>query len=213
MASKVALFWCCLLVAVHHLSAAADEALPPSCDVQHIALGLQGAVECGENLPWTHEQAAALLVSMKNLTDNLHKHQMKACQGAEPKQCPDPEIPRNGGLVCATAAGKRFCKPLCNNGFDFHFLRRSHPYNECSEQRGYRWDTYNIGSNSLAYCRDAVVQISGADSAYFPKGQDCLAHKSDNQLQAAVIRNFTTELKNAGVKEEIRDACLVCGGP
>lgn len=37
----------------------------------------QGAVKCSENLQMSAEQAAALLLSMRNLTDTLYDHQLK----------------------------------------------------------------------------------------------------------------------------------------
>lgn len=40
---------------------------------------LQVVVECGEKLPseWSAQQTAALLLSMRTLTDTLHKYQLK----------------------------------------------------------------------------------------------------------------------------------------
>lgn len=55
------------------------------------------------------------------------------------------------------------------------------------------------------------VQISGAQSAYFPKHQDCLTTKSSIQLQNNTLQNFIKELKDKGVQGEAQYACLVCG--
>lgn len=37
----------------------------------------QAAAECGQNLTWSREQAAAAVISMRSLTDLLHKHLQK----------------------------------------------------------------------------------------------------------------------------------------
>ncbi|XP_035519788.1 uncharacterized protein si:ch1073-126c3.2 isoform X2 [Morone saxatilis] len=172
---------------------------------------LQVAAECGENLQLSAEQTAVLLLSLRNLTDYLHKHQLKECQGAEPKECPEPEVPQNGGLACVTVAKKRYCKPLCNNGYDFGFIRRSRLYDECSNHTGNKWKSQYIGGNKLAVCNEASIQVSGAKTAYFPEDRDCLTTKSSSQLWGTIIEVFTTELKNQGVQGEPQYACLVCG--
>ncbi|XP_042290252.1 uncharacterized protein si:ch1073-126c3.2 [Thunnus maccoyii] len=148
---------------------------------------------------------------MRNLTDTVHKHQLRECQGAEPKKCPEAEVPENGGLACVTVANKRYCKPLCNHGYDFGFLRRSRFYDECSEQTGYKWSTQYVGGNKLAVCNEASIQVSGAKTAYFPKDQDCLTTKKNSQLQDSIMEDLTTELKSQGIQGEQQFACLVCG--
>lgn len=60
---------------------------------------------------------------------------------------------------------------------------------------------------------EALFQVSGAKTAYFPKDQDCITTKSSSQLQNRIIEDLTTELKNKGIKGEPRHACLVCGRP
>ena len=67
---------------------------------------------------------------------------------------------------------------------------------------GWTWRTF---PPSLA----ASSQISGAQSAYFPKDQDCLRTKS--QLQDSYIRMAVAELRSRGVDGHRHDACLVCG--
>uniref|UniRef100_A0A8C4EJF7 Si:ch1073-126c3.2 n=1 Tax=Dicentrarchus labrax TaxID=13489 RepID=A0A8C4EJF7_DICLA len=170
---------------------------------------LQVAVECGENLQLSAEQTAVLLLSVRNLADSLHKHHLKECQGAEPKECPEPEVPENGALACVTVSNKRYCKPLCNNGYDFAWLRTGRLYEECGNHTGNKWISQYIGGNKLAECKEASIQVSGAKTAYFP--QDCLTTKSSSQLQGTIIEVFTTELKNQGVQGEPQYACLVCG--
>ncbi|TNM99423.1 hypothetical protein fugu_012456 [Takifugu bimaculatus] len=105
------------------------------------------------------------------------------------------------GLVCVTAANRRFCKPLCNNGFDFAFLRRSRLYDECSERTKYKWDSQYVGGNTLAVCSEALLQISGAKTAYFPENQTCLTTKSSSQHQSDVIRTF---IRGAGGSKRVR---------
>ncbi|XP_041866646.1 uncharacterized protein si:ch1073-126c3.2 [Melanotaenia boesemani] len=179
---------------------------------ERLSADLKMAAECGEKPPsqWSAHQRAELLNYMRNLTETLHKHQLKECQDAEPKECRHAEVPSNGGLVCVTVAYKRYCKPLCNSGYDFSFLRRSRLFDECSKQTGYMWNSQYIG-NKLAVCNEAPIQISGESSAYFPKDQDCLTTKSNSQLSNSVIEVFTTELKSRGIPAEPQLACLVCG--
>ncbi|KAK2921585.1 uncharacterized protein si:ch1073-126c3.2 [Channa argus] len=215
MASKAALVWLCLL-AVLSSSVAQHETLRNNCTSQlfeDVSNNLKVAIGCGENLPpaMTAEQTAALLQSMKSLSDSLHKQQLKECHGALPKTCPDAEVPVNGGLTCVTVNNKRYCKPLCNHGYDFAFLRRSRLYDECSEQTRHKWNTQYVGGNKLAVCSEASIQVSGANSAYFPKDQDCLVTKSSIQLLNNTIEVFTTELKNQGIQGKPQYPCLVCG--
>ncbi|XP_042358584.1 uncharacterized protein LOC121954908 [Plectropomus leopardus] len=213
MALQGALICFCSL-AVLSSSAAQDDTLPPKCDLQKTLLNhLKEAEECGEDLPseWSTEATAKVLLTMKNLTETLHKHQLKGCQGAEPQKCPAAEVPKNGGLACVTVANTSYCKPLCSHGYDFAFLRRSRLYEKCGEQTGYKWETQYIGGNTLAVCNEAPFQISGANTAYFPKDQGCLTTKSNSQLQRDVISVFTAELKSHNVQGEPQSSCLVCG--
>ncbi|XP_022603906.1 uncharacterized protein LOC111223887 [Seriola dumerili] len=220
MALKGLLLWICSL-AVLSSSAAADETVPRNCSSQtqlmeRLSADLKVAVECGDNLTnltsaWSAQQTAAVLLSMRNLADSLHKHQLKGCQSAEPKQCPEAEVPNNGGLACVSVGNNTYCKPLCNDGYDFGFIRRSRLFDKCTEQTRYKWDTQYVGGNKLAVCNEATIRISGAKSAYFPKHQDCLTTKSNSQLQQSIIETFTTELKSKGIQGESRHGCLVCG--
>ncbi|XP_039995165.1 uncharacterized protein si:ch1073-126c3.2 [Xiphias gladius] len=217
MELKGTLIWICSL-AVLSSTAALDETLLKNCSLhtpllERISADLKEAVECGGNLPsaWRAEQSAELLLSLRALTDFLHIHQLKDCQNFEPKNCPEAEVHQNGGLVCVTAANKRYCKPLCNFGYDFSFLRRSRLFDECSNETGHKWVTQYIGGNRLAECIKTSSQISGAKSAYFPKDQDCLKTKSSSQLQNSTIEDFITELKNQGIQGEPQYACLTCG--
>ncbi|KAM9364997.1 uncharacterized protein KZ484_011216 [Pholidichthys leucotaenia] len=196
----------------------AEESVPLSCGNQmqvweNITGSLKELAECGETPPptWSAQRTAAALIYMRNLTDALHKHQLKECQGAEPRECHEAEVPDNGGLVCATAAKKRYCKPMCNDGYDFGFLRRSRPFEECSEQTGYKWQSQYVGGKKLALCHKSYVQVSGQKSAYFARNQDCIITQSNKQLRTRIIEDFKAELRNQGVEEEPQYACLVCG--
>ncbi|XP_038581949.1 uncharacterized protein LOC119908307 isoform X1 [Micropterus salmoides] len=213
MALKGTLTWLCSLAALS-FSAAQDETLLQNCNLQtqvieRLPADLRVAAQCVENL--SAQQTAALLFSTRDLSDALHKHQLKECQDAEPKECPVAEVPENGGLACLTVANKRYCKPMCNHGYDFGFIRRSRLYDECSQQTGHKWDTQYVGGNKLAVCNKESIQVSGAQTAYFPKDQDCLTTKSSSQLQNSTMEVFTNELKNQGIQGEPEYACLVCG--
>ncbi|XP_074532224.1 uncharacterized protein LOC141795294 [Halichoeres trimaculatus] len=174
----------------------------------------KAVTECRGNLQTAldAQQAASLLLSLRNVTDALYQQQLRDCQGAEPRQCPDAEVPDNGGLLCVTVDNKRYCKPLCNYGYDFGFIRKSRLYEECSEQTGYKWSTQYTGGNKLAVCNEAPFQISGAATAYFPKDQDCLTTKSNSREQRSIIDLFASELKIQGIQGQTQHECLVCGG-
>ncbi|XP_040906129.1 uncharacterized protein si:ch1073-126c3.2 isoform X2 [Toxotes jaculatrix] len=216
MALKGTLIWICSL-AVLSFSAAQDETLPQICSSQtqlfeRLSADLKVAAQCNKSLSSAldAQQSSELLLSMRSLTDCLHKHQLKECQGAKPNECPEAEVPTNGGLACVTVDDKRYCKPVCNHGYDFGFIRRSRLFDECSKQTKYKWDTQYVGGNKLAVC-SASDQIAGAKSAYFPRDQDCLVTKSSSQLQNSTIEGFITELRNQGILGEPQYACLVCG--
>ncbi|XP_030604328.1 uncharacterized protein LOC115793458 [Archocentrus centrarchus] len=216
MALTAALTWLCSLAVFY--SCAAQETLSQDCSSQNerwerLSADLKAAVMCGENPPssWSAQRTAALESYMRNLMDTLHKHQLKDCQGSEPIKCKEAEVPENGGLACVTVANKRYCKPMCNYGYDFGFMRRSRVFDECSEQTGYQWQSQYVGGNNLAVCNKASVQVSGATTAYFPKDRDCLTTKSSLQLQNHTLETFTAELKNQGIQGEAGHDCLVCG--
>lgn len=159
----------------------------------------QVAEECRGNLTWSREQAASTLISLRILTDLLHKHLQDGrmwcsqylkvvlssclssplnweevaaaatstecviqllpfnsilsnfmsthccptkkkfcsltglqntersktltysnlwiaeCRDTEPRTCPEPEIPANGGLACARIDNRHYCKPMCKH--------------------------------------------------------------------------------------------------
>ncbi|XP_034041059.1 uncharacterized protein si:ch1073-126c3.2 [Thalassophryne amazonica] len=148
---------------------------------------------------------------MKTLREALHKHQLTECKDAEPKECPEAEVPQNGGLICIPFGNKRYCKPMCNHGYDFGFIRISRLYEECSKETKYKWTTQYVGGNRLAVCDESSIQISGAKTAYFPKDQDCLVTKANKSLRNSVMDVFASELKNKGVVGDPQHACFICG--
>ncbi|XP_072246637.1 uncharacterized protein [Leuresthes tenuis] len=216
MALRAALTLLCSLTAFS--SSGAHETLPLNCGsnteiFERLSADLKVAGECGETPPpsWSAQQTAALLMYTRNLSDSLHRHQLRGCKDAEPKQCPEPEVPSDGGLACVTVDNKRYCKPLCNSGFDFGFLRRSRLFDECGEHTGYKWNSQYVGGSKLAVCNEATIPVSGAASAYFPKHQDCLTTKSNSQLTNATMEAFSAELRSGGVAGGRQQYCLVCG--
>ncbi|KAL6102171.1 uncharacterized protein ACO6RY_17271 [Pungitius sinensis] len=178
---------------------------------ERLSSDVKVAAECAEFSMLSSHDRATLLLSMSNLTATLHKHQLTECRGAESQRCPEAKVPPNGGLACATVANKRYCKPLCNHGYDFAFLRRSRLYEECSEQTGSQWRSQYVGGTTLAVCQESPIQVSGAKTAYFPKDQDCLTTKSSSRLQSSVLEGLTSELREGGVDGEVEYACLACG--
>ncbi|XP_053189659.1 uncharacterized protein si:ch1073-126c3.2 [Scomber japonicus] len=221
MALKETLIWLCSL-AVLFFSAASHETVLQDCSskaqlLDRLSADLKVVVECGEIPPsdWSPQRTASLLLSMRNLTETLHKHQLNECRGAEPEQCPEAEVPDNGGLACVTVADKqrntttRYCKPLCNHGFDFGFLRRSRLYDECGAQTRFKWNTQYVGGNKLAVCNETPIQISGAETAYFPK--DCMTSKESSEPVNTIESDFIAELKKEGIEGEMKSFCLVCG--
>ncbi|KAG7228416.1 hypothetical protein INR49_007588, partial [Caranx melampygus] len=58
---------------------------------------------------------------------------------------------------------------------------------------------------------EALLQIAGVKTSYFPKDQDCLTTKSSSQLQNKIIETLKAEVKNAGIQGEPHFGCLVCG--
>ncbi|XP_062851817.1 uncharacterized protein si:ch1073-126c3.2 isoform X2 [Trichomycterus rosablanca] len=168
--------------------------------------------ECIKSLAnqWTSTQYAAIIDNMNRLTSFFRK-QAGVCKGAIPAECPTPAVHINGGLVCVSSEGRRFCKPMCNEGYDFSFLRTSRLYEECSNSTKHKWTTQYIGGHELAECNESTVQISGASSAYFPKGQDCWKTKSEQAMEKKIIKFFKDELSANNIKGPFIHSCVLCG--
>ncbi|XP_036403393.1 uncharacterized protein si:ch1073-126c3.2 [Megalops cyprinoides] len=210
----------CFLLPVFLLSPASSQATTnsSSCSVvptliENLSAQLKIVVECAEThaSQWGENDTAILLDSLRRTTDVLQKHQKTVCLDAVPTQCPAPVVHSKGGLVCVTIKEARYCKPMCNKGYDFSFLRRSRLYEICSAHTRYLWNTFYVGGNKLAVCNKSSIQISGAVTAYFPKDQDCLKTKSDHNLEKQIIQTFVSELKSDGIDGNPEHECLICG--
>ncbi|KAG9344380.1 hypothetical protein JZ751_011049 [Albula glossodonta] len=153
---------------------------------ERLSMQLKDAVDCIETQAseWGDNETASLLLSLDRATKTA------------PKQCPAPQVPSKGGLVCVTIGQGRYCKPMCNEGFDFDFLRKSRLYEACTAESSYSWTTQ---------------YIAGADTAYFPKDQDCFQTKSQSELERKVIQDFVSELQNKGITGKPEYQCLICG--
>ncbi|KAF5890584.1 uncharacterized protein DAT39_019712 [Clarias magur] len=160
---------------------------------------------------WTDSQTAEIFINLNRLVDIIKKSEKSACKDASPKQCPVPEAPSNGGVVCVSVGEKRYCKPMCNKGYDFAFLRRSRLYEECSNDTVYHWTTQYVGGNRLAICDESNTPIAGAPSAYFPENQDCFTTQSNSTLELKVINIFQEELGAKNIAGPYKDKCLMCG--
>nr|XP_046207885.1 uncharacterized protein si:ch1073-126c3.2 [Oncorhynchus gorbuscha] len=178
---------------------------------KQLSTQLAEAAQCAKNITsqWSDDQTAVVINSLQTLTVILEKHQKTVCQTFEPKECPAAVAQSKGGLVCVTNKMRRYCKPMCNEGFDFAFLRNSRLYEECSADTKFKWTTHYIGGNKLAICNKSSRSIAGAKTAYFPKNQDCLTTKSNSDLEAQLIQQFKSELKD--IEGETEYDCLLCG--
>lgn len=58
---------------------------------------------------------------------------------------------------------------------------------------------------------EAIIQVSGAKTGYFPMDQDCLTTMSSTQLQEGIFADLKTELKDQGVEGQVQHPCLMCG--
>ncbi|XP_036431018.1 uncharacterized protein si:ch1073-126c3.2 [Colossoma macropomum] len=211
--TRRALKWLCLmLVLVSGGAQTINSTSCPAWSFEHVLENLKVSDECFESLAdkWNDSQTAAILDNLRRLTDVLQKQQKKECKEVMPADCPFPVIPSKGGLVCVSVETKVYCKPMCNEGQDFSFLRRSRVYEECSAATK-KWTTQYVGGNKLAVCNKSDIQISGAPSAYFPKDQDCLKTKSDQALEKKVIETFQKELRDNNIQGHFTHSCLLCG--
>ncbi|CAL8254283.1 unnamed protein product [Lota lota] len=166
----------------------------------------EAAEVCGSSLlsNWNLEDKDQLQRSMATLSKMLKQDQLNGC--ILPDGSPSAEVHSNGGLVCAIIDFKVYCKPMCDHGYDFSFLRRSRPYEVCSAGS---WTTQFIGGNRLATCIGSTIVISAPPSAYFPKDQDCLETlRLDRQDQ--IIQQFITELREQEITGAPKNASLIC---
>ncbi|XP_027021597.1 uncharacterized protein si:ch1073-126c3.2 [Tachysurus fulvidraco] len=164
---------------------------------------------------WTESQTADAFNNLNRLADVLKKTQKSVCKDATPMECPTPAVQSKGGLVCVSAGGNRFCKPMCNEGYDFGFLRISRLFETCGNTSvyatGYKWTTQYVGGNKLAVCNKSGIRVAGASSAYFPANQDCWTTKSNSTLEQTIVNAFKIELGTKNVKGPYTHLCLMCG--
>nr|XP_009686338.1 PREDICTED: uncharacterized protein LOC104152630 [Struthio camelus australis] len=150
--------------------------------------------------------------TLQEMLDHLRPVQAKLCKQLPP--CPLPLAPSNGGLVCVTAEGVQYCKPMCNKGYDFQFLRRTRLYEVCGNATGFAWTTQLIGGNALATCHLSEVAVSGAKSAYFPANSTCQHTIAFATTEKEQIKRFVQELHDQGIDVSRRDQqadCIMCG--
>uniref|UniRef100_UPI00398F2665 uncharacterized protein n=1 Tax=Pristiophorus japonicus TaxID=55135 RepID=UPI00398F2665 len=135
---------------------------------------------------------------------------LTVCKNVNPKNCSFPEIPANGGLICLTMEKTRYCKPMCNKGYDFDFLRKSRLYEKCGDSTNYSWTTQYIGGNKLASCSASSSTVSGGPTVYFPKR--CSDVSYNHNQEKLMISTFQTELSaDVSGKLNTKTMCLLCG--
>ncbi|XP_078386735.1 uncharacterized protein LOC144668515 [Cetorhinus maximus] len=158
----------------------------------------------------TTEEQRGLLALLRTTANSLESIHVKACQNVNPKNCSFPLIPANGGLICMTHEKTRYCKPMCNRGYDFGFLRRSRLYESCGNETHYQWTAQYLARKRLAICSESSTRVSGVDSAYFPnRCQDALYNYTQEKV---LISIFKDELKKLGIEKiNSKTKCLLCG--
>ncbi|XP_056616255.1 uncharacterized protein si:ch1073-126c3.2 [Triplophysa dalaica] len=173
---------------------------------------LQNIEDCLEakSKNWTTYQNADLFNQLLLLTKIIQKQQNSELLGLLPPYCSVPAVPRDGGLLCVSAENNIYCKPMCNAGYDFNFLRRSRLYEKCDAASKYKWTTQYIGGNTLADCTKSEVTVAGAPSAFFPEDKDCHKTKSDEQLIKNITNIFHSELIKEGITS-FKSTSLICG--
>ncbi|KAF4105695.1 uncharacterized protein si:ch1073-126c3.2 [Onychostoma macrolepis] len=174
---------------------------------------LQDLKNCFEtvSITWTTYQIANIFNQLQTLTDIIRKQQNEEFRKLLPANCTAPAVPEDGGLLCESGKNKAYCKPMCNAGYDFSFIRRSRLFEECSSATQDKWTTQFIGGNRLAICKKSRIAVSGASFAYFPEGQDCQKTKSDEQLMGNITKIFQSELVMAGITQSLASSSLLCG--
>lgn len=174
---------------------------------------LQDMKSCLETVSdtWTTYQTANIFNQLQMLTDIIQKQQNKELRRLLPANCTAPIVPKDGGLLCVSVTDKIYCKPMCNAGYDFNFIRRSRLFEECSAATQHKWTTQYIGGNRLAICNKFNVAVSGAPSAYFPEDHNCHNIKSHEQLLGNITNIFQSELEMAGITQSFKSFSLLCG--
>ncbi|XP_051773749.1 uncharacterized protein si:ch1073-126c3.2 [Ctenopharyngodon idella] len=189
-----------------------------SCSSSELSFGkldknLKDLKNCLEDVSatWTTYQKANIFNQLRFLTDIFQNHQTRELQNLLPVNCSAPAVPEDGGLLCAAAKNAIYCKPMCNAGYDFTFIRRSRLFEKCSAATKYKWTTQFFGGNTLAICSKSHIAVSGACSAYFPKSHDCHKIKSHEQLMKNITNIFQSELAMADITQLSDPIILHCG--
>ncbi|KAM6266038.1 uncharacterized protein LJ264_005596 [Porphyrio hochstetteri] len=154
----------------------------------------------------------SLVWTLQEMLDLLRPAQEKFCKQLPP--CPLPVAPRNGGLVCVTIDNAQYCKPMCNKGYDFQFLRASRLFEVCGNATRFSWTTQLVGGKALAVCNPSEMAISGVKSAYFPTNSTCLHTLAFPETQVEQLNIFLRELGEQGIDGSNRDKeydCIICG--
>lgn len=141
----------------------------------------------------------ALVWSVQQVLDTLKAYQTEAYQKVKPPICPLPQVPSNGGLVCVNLKHVTYCKPMCNKGFDFTFLRRHRLYEECGKHTNFKWITQYIGGTRLAECIASDATVSGGPTSYFPADTTCQKTIANSTIEDTLIHIFLDELNSKGI--------------
>ncbi|XP_063262048.1 uncharacterized protein LOC134554888 [Prinia subflava] len=185
-----------------------------SATIDDVNESLKKYSECLPGMIANGEKASinSLVWTLKETLDLLRPVQEQSCK--QLLSCPRPVAPKNGGLVCVTIDNAQYCKPMCNEGFDFQFLRSSRLYEVCGNATGFSWTTQLVGGKALAVCNPSEMAISGANSAYFPSNSSCVHTLASPEGQAGQVNTFLRELAERGIDSSGRDAgadCVICG--
>ncbi|XP_039575662.1 uncharacterized protein LOC120507289 [Passer montanus] len=203
-----------LLADFTEIRAAADRSECKSATIDDVNGSLKKFSECLPEMIAKGEKASinSLAWTLQETLDLLRPAQEKFCRQLPP--CPRPVPPKNGGLVCVTIDNTQYCKPMCNQGYDFQFLRSSRLYEMCGNATGFSWTTQLVGGKALAVCNPSEVAISGAKSAYFPSNSTCVHTLAFPEAQAEQLNIFLQEIGERGIDGSRRDQgadCVTCG--
>ncbi|XP_074687729.1 uncharacterized protein LOC141926205 [Strix aluco] len=185
-----------------------------SANIQDVNESLAKYSKCFHEMIAKGEKTSINLLAwtLQETLDLLRPVQEKFCKQLPP--CPLPVAPRNGGLVCVTIDNAQYCKPMCNKGYDFPFLRRSRLYEVCGNATGFSWTTQLVGEKTLAVCNPSEMAVSGAKSAYFPTNSTCMRTLAGTETQAEQLNIFLRELHEQGIDSSNHDKeadCIICG--
>ncbi|XP_025898804.1 uncharacterized protein LOC112950480 [Nothoprocta perdicaria] len=182
--------------------------------IADVAETLEKYSECFHKMVTEGEKTSINLLAwrLQEMLNLLRPLQEKLCKPLA--LCPHPLAPRNGGLVCVTIDGLQYCKPMCNKGYDFQFLRKTRLYETCGNTTGFAWTTQYIGGDELAVCSPSEVAVSGAKSAYFPANSTCQHTIAFAEAEKEQINIFLQELREEGIdigRQDHKADCIMCG--